>query len=160
MRITVLALAGVLAACATPTAYQRADGPSDAGYSSMRIEDDRYRVSFRGGRAAGEQEVRDYALLRAAELTLEQGHDWFLVTDRSAEIAPEPSGPRFSIGLGGANYGGSTGVGGGLGVSFGGGDRRGGGLVSNLEIVMGDGPAPEDVNAYEARAVAASLSAR
>ena len=60
-----------LAACATaPTHFQPAASPGGIGYSEMRIEPGRYRVTFQGGAGAPEAQVMDYALLRAADLAL------------------------------------------------------------------------------------------
>src|SRR6516164_7347777 len=71
-----------LAACTTPTVYQPASGPDAVGFSEYRIEPGRYRVFFHGGSGAPPERVMDLALLRAAELTLAGGYDWFRVSDR------------------------------------------------------------------------------
>ena len=42
-------------------------------------EENRYRVSFAGNSATSLQTVDDYLLYRAAELTVQTGHDWFQV---------------------------------------------------------------------------------
>jgi hypothetical protein len=157
-----LALAALLAlaACATgPTAYapaQRAGGP---GYAETRIEADRYRVTFRdesdGARA------HDLALLRAADLTVQNGYDWFVVTQRGAQPgAASGGGPRFSVGVGGANYGGNTSIGTGVGVSFGGGGSSSSGSAATIEIRMGKGAKPADTAAYDARDVQRSIGPR
>jgi hypothetical protein len=85
----VVALALLLAGCAgKPTPYQAAqDG---FGYSEQQTEENRYRVSFAGNSATSRQTVEDYLLYRAAELTVQTGHDWFRVVDRNA--AQEYSG--------------------------------------------------------------------
>src|SRR5690606_22629066 len=73
----------MLTACATtPTFYAPAASPSAMGYSEYRIEPGRYRVTFRGGPGAPPQQVADYTLLRAADLALADGYDWFRITDR------------------------------------------------------------------------------
>lgn len=145
-----------LSACATPTLYQPATGPAAQGYSEMAIEERRYRVSFRSGSDTSVEASRDFALRRAADLTIENGYDWFAVTDRITEPAVGGGGPRFSVGLGGADFGSSSAIGGGVGVGFGG--RSQTGYVTTLEIVMGAGPKPESPDAYDARSVALSLS--
>lgn len=85
---TILLIAGSLAACATPpTPYQR-NLPGQAiegGYSDVRIGQDRYRVSFAGNCYTSRDRVEGYLLYRAAELTLEQDRDWFLILDRMTE---------------------------------------------------------------------------
>ena len=81
-----LALGGALAGCATPTPYQPAPpGRSTYGYSNYRIDDTHWRVSFAGNSLTSRETVEKYLLYRAAELTLEQGYDWFDTTDRHTE---------------------------------------------------------------------------
>ena len=78
----VAALGLLLAACAgKPTPYQPAQG--GFGYSEQQTEENRYRVSFAGNSATSRQTVEDYLLYRAAELTVQTGHDWFQVVDRN-----------------------------------------------------------------------------
>lgn len=149
-----------LAACATPTYYQPANpaaGRAAVGFSEYRIEPGRYRVTFQGGGGAPENQVVDYALLRAAEVTLRDGYDWFRVVDRyTAASGGGGGGPRVSLGTGSSSYGRSSAVGVGVGTSF----ALGGGqaLAHTLEIVMGRGAKPTDADVYEARGVAASLA--
>jgi hypothetical protein len=99
--------------------------------------------------------VRDRALLRAAEATLQRGFDWFEITDRSTDVAP-PTGPRFTIGVGSSSFGRRSAVGVGGATSFGG----EGTLVSSLEIVPGRGARPPGPDANDARSVADTLRAR
>lgn len=73
-----------LAACAAPTAYQPADGRY--GYAQQQIEGNRFRVSFTGNSLTSRQTVENYLLYRAAELTLINGGDHFVVVDRDIEI--------------------------------------------------------------------------
>lgn len=146
-----IAAALALSACATtPTLYQPAAGPSAVGYSEMRIEPGRYRVTFRGGPGAPPQQVMDYALLRAADLALAGGYDWFQVYDRFTEGLPD-RGPRIGLGVGGADYGRRSGVSLGLGTSF----NLGGGpaVASTIEVVMGRGDRPRGGDVYDARAL-------
>lgn len=69
----------VVVACASTPVYRPAEEDGDIGYRETRLTDDKYRVSFRGSRSTSAEAVRDYALLRAAEVTLQNGHDWFEV---------------------------------------------------------------------------------
>ena len=82
-----LAIGGALASCATPTPYQPA-APGRTlgyGYSNYRIDDTHWRVTFSGNSLTSRETVEKYLLYRAAELTLEQGYDWFDTTDRHTE---------------------------------------------------------------------------
>lgn len=87
---TVLALTG----CASPTPYQpiRSASSSQGGYSEVQIAPDYWRVNFRGNSLTSRETVEGYLLYRAAELTLQQGNDWFEVYSRDVEhtVREEP----------------------------------------------------------------------
>lgn len=159
MKCLIPALAALsLAACATaPTLYQPAAKPDAIGYSDYRIEPGRYRITFRGGPGVGPQRVMDLALVRAADLALADGYDWFRVTDRFVEGLPD-RGPRIGLGMGGGDYGRRSGVGVGLGTSF----SLGGGPASSatLEVMMGKGARPPGPDVYDAKALRENLGAR
>lgn len=101
MRSTALLLAAmvVLTACATPTPYQPAVG-TRWGYEEMPIESNRYRVSFGGNSLTDRETVENYLLYRAAELTLQQGYDHFILanraTDEASRIVGHGSDPFFN----------------------------------------------------------------
>jgi len=148
-----------LSACATePTTFQPAAGPSRVGFSEMRIEPGRYRVTFQGGPGAPPAQVEDYALLRAAELAIAEGYDWFRVTDRMTRQNGY-GGASLSLGVGGASFGRhsatSVGVGAG-GIPLSGGPS----LIASLEVLMGKGPKPAEPDVYDARGVQRSLRQR
>jgi hypothetical protein len=150
-----------LAACAKPTPYQ----PTDSGYGHevQAIERDRFRVSFSGNAATPRKTVENYLLYRAAELTLQEGGDHFLVHYREMERhGSTPSrGTGFypSFGIGSCwGCGWSTGVS--SGIVFHGGEGGSGvqRYQAYAEIEVRRGPAPEDnPHAYDARQVAARL---
>lgn len=158
-RVLLAAAAALsLAACASaPTHYQPAAGPSAIGYSELRLEPGRYRVTFQGGPGAPPAQVQDYALLRAADLALAEGYDWFRVTDRSLQQTGY-GGSSFSFGIGGATFGSHSAAG--VGVSSGVPISGGASLAASLEVLMGRGPAPSGPDVYDARGVRASIGAR
>lgn len=84
----VLALGAVTlaAACATQTPYAPV-GESRYGYSETRIEENRFRVAFTGNSLTDQETVETYLLYRAAELTLQNGYDWFEIVDRDTEAS-------------------------------------------------------------------------
>jgi hypothetical protein len=115
-------------------------------------------VTFQGGPGAPPAQVQDYALLRAADLALAEGYDWFRVTERMTRENGY-SGASLSLGFGGASYGhhSASGVGvGAEGIPLGGGPA----LVASLEVLMGKGPRPADPDVYDARGVQQALRAR
>ena len=155
LAVATVAVSLALSACVTaPTLYQASNGPQTVGYSEYRIEPGRYRITFRGGPGAPPQQVADYALLRAADLAVAEGYDWFQVADRFSEGRPD-TGPRIGVGLGGGDFGRRSGVSLGLGTSF----NLGGGpaIASTLEVVMGRGERPRGADSYDARALRRSL---
>lgn len=159
MRTAGLAVAAILAlslgACATATHYTPSPRPGAPGYSEQQVETDRWRVSFVTGDGASPDLARDYVLLRAAELTISRGGAWFSVTDRSVEPVA-PRGPRIGIGIGGADFGRHSAVGGSVGTGFGG----EAGAAASLEIVIGRGDRPQRADTYDAREVSDRLRVR
>jgi len=98
LAIAALALSLGLAACETATPYQP-NVPGQAtsgGYSESRLEPNRWRVNFVGNTMTSRETVEGYLLYRAAELTLENGDDWFEMVDRNTErnartyVEPDP----------------------------------------------------------------------
>lgn len=87
-RFASLAVAAALgvAACGSmgPTPYQPALG-TEMGYSDTMIESNRFRVSFKGNSLTNRETVENYLLYRAAELTLQQGYDYFTIADRDTD---------------------------------------------------------------------------
>lgn len=73
--------------CSQPTPYQPESVSSAVrgGYSHERIAADLFRVRFHGNSLTSRETVEAYLLYRAAELTIEQGGDWFAILDRETE---------------------------------------------------------------------------
>lgn len=98
--LVTLAGAAWLAGCSTPpTPYQPASSREKAGYSEIRIERNRYRVTVTGRSAADSETTEAHARRRAAELTLASGYLSFQIvrketfrseTRRAASFAPLP----------------------------------------------------------------------
>jgi hypothetical protein len=156
IRARCLAAMGVLlglAACASaPALYQAATGT--LGYSDQQIESNRYRVSFSGNSATPLDKVQDYALYRAAELTLANGADYFKVVSRNTQSnSGGYGGPSFGVGVGG----GSGNVGVGLSSILGGGYAQGNYTVT-MDILTFQGTKPaNETDAYDAHEVVRRL---
>lgn len=172
-KVLLLAVALALAGCETATPYQPANAPgaeTSGGYSDQQIEPNRWRVSFSGNSLTSRDTVERYLLFRAAQLTLQQGYDWFETTDRHTERKTDYVGdvgwggywgPRW--GLYGPGWGWRYGYWGGPGWA----GWEGAGPVdieqvrrydASAEIVMGKGAKPTgDQHAFDAHAVVANL---
>ena len=151
--------AGLLAACAgTPTTYGPAGSASNAvGYDELRIEDDRWRVTFTGGSDATTADAERLALRRAAELTLEAGYDWFEVAARRSEGSGSDRSPVRVGGSVGQTFGsgGFSGTSTGLGISFSPG--RESRVAVTMEIVARRGERPDRLDAYDARSILSNV---
>jgi len=85
----------LLLGCATPqpTAYQESSAESDFGYNETKLTETQYRIEFVGNRFTEESQINDYAMLRAAEVTIQKGYDWFTIltseTDRETKTRPD-----------------------------------------------------------------------
>jgi hypothetical protein len=178
--VAILLAAG-LAACATPTPYQPnvRGQTTSGGYSELQIEPNRFRVNFAGNSLTSRETVEGYLLFRAAELTVQQGYDWFSIQDRNTDksvrtyVDPDPFyspwyGPSFGYWRPYWRY-----YGGGYGWR--GWDPYWGGpfwgntvdvrtvekFEASAEVVMGKGQKPQgDPRAFDAHAVIASLKPR
>lgn len=144
---TLLVALGLQACSTAPTPYQpQADR---YGFSEQQLEDDRYRITFAGNSATPRNVVQNYMLFRAAEVTLESGHDYFTVVDQQIEgNSTGVASPRVGVGVG---SGGSTSIGVGLSTFLGGGD---GGVryTAYSDILVRDGEKPAgDPDSYDAR---------
>lgn len=90
------AAAVTLAACASGGPEYVASAETGAGgYSSQKLDDNQYRVSFSGGPGTPVYIVQDYALLRAAEITIENNYASFSVAEETIvpQNAPKNSPP-------------------------------------------------------------------
>ena len=144
-----------LAACAAPTPYQPADG--GYGFSEQRLEDNRYRITFAGNAETARETVQNYLLFRAAEITLETGHDYFTIVNQDVERSTRYFGtvdPLFASGrlltrdadrFGSIGYGTYTAHGVDSYAAF-------------ADVLVHEGEKPAgDVNAYDARDVIEQL---
>lgn len=77
----------MLAGCATSTPYQPAAREGGFGFSDQRIETNRYRITFRGNSSTTREEVENSLLFRAAEITLDNGFDHFILVESDTEAS-------------------------------------------------------------------------
>ena len=168
--LTAVALGALtlVSACATPTPYAPADLTSSRsyrpGYSEVKLEEARYRLTFAGNDLTSRDTVETYLLYRAAELTTQDGYDWFeVVTRGTAEkkrtVYTDPF-PRYGSGLSWRYYGRSRWTDWGMGFDdFN--SQEYSRYEASAEIIMHKGPKPQDnANAYDARSVRGNLEPR
>ncbi len=157
----------LLIGCATQTPYQPAEKRGAVGFTETQLTDNRYRIVFTGNSRTDAETVQDYALLRAAELTLETGHDWFQLAHRD-----DDKNVRTNTSIGSDFVSGrpqvfqrcgllscdtfvssSPGfIGGGVSTTT---SRTT--HTSQLEIVVGKGPLPEGIETYDAKQLSTTL---
>lgn len=170
----------LVSACATETRYRPARGQGFArtGFTDRQLENNRFLVSFAGNSVTPRETVERYLLFRAAEVTLQNGDDHFIMVDRDSDLQSRTFsrpglgwgawGPGFGWGPGwggwGPGWGGFGGFGGwgGWGPGWGGFGGLGGWTdidtvmryESVAEILTGKGPPPaNNVRAFDARQV-------
>lgn len=166
MRIVLAMIAAVmlLSACAGSHVYRPAASEGEIGYTETRLTEKLRRVTFRGQRSTSAAEVRDYALLRAAEVTLQNGYDWFEILSSDSEtlererlsaateVAPARQVTR-SCGLLGCTSTVHTGY---AGVQVGT-TRTDSYHVSSIEFRMGQGEPDDPDRVYDAAQLASNI---
>ena len=69
----------LLSGCVAATPYQPMG--FRGGYSDSQLQNDKFQVSFSGNMKLTQAKARQYALRRAAEVTLNNGFDYFMVEE-------------------------------------------------------------------------------
>ena len=89
----------VVAAYASPLAMHAFADPAAATASEQQIAPDRFVVHVRGGADATVDDLREQALLRAAQLTQEKGGEWFEIVRRSTSPRAAAAASYSDFGL-------------------------------------------------------------
>lgn len=93
--LIVIIVMVLLNACTSPSPYREAS-KNGFGYQHSKLTNEHYRVAFKA-RGNDVHQATDFAMLRAAELTLLQGYDWFAVLHRDTQIDRQPvSAPAYN----------------------------------------------------------------
>ena len=74
-----------LAACQTQPLYRPQETAGGIGYRDQQLAQNRYRITFSGGVATHREQVEDFLLRRAAEVTQRSGYTHFRFDDRDTE---------------------------------------------------------------------------
>lgn len=72
--ICLLILVMLVSGCATGYGGQGFKG----GYTDVKIQDDIFKISFKGNAFLDSSRCQDYTMLRAAEVALENGYKYLL----------------------------------------------------------------------------------
>ncbi len=162
--IAVAAIGGFLAACASTQApyFGPASMSRDGtGFSELRIEDRRWRVSYNGAPGMSAGEAERLAIRRAADVVVNNGLEWFTIVDSRAMQEPQARRSGSPVRVGGS-VGRGWGSGGARSSSVGVGVSMGVGNTSQsrpraeavIEIIAGAGE-PRPDGAYDAAIIAA-----
>lgn len=79
--IAVLLAAALTTGCATPYQLHEPHFFHRGGYGDVKVAPDAFRIGFHGNLYTARERVEDFALLRAAELTLTNNSSYFAVAD-------------------------------------------------------------------------------
>lgn len=85
MRLLKLFCAVLVMLCACSTGYQSVG--FTGGYEDTRLDENIFSISFRGNAYTSTQRAQDFALLRAAELTLQHGYKYFAIISSDRYIS-------------------------------------------------------------------------
>jgi len=94
-KIVLAILAVMLVGCATP--YQPFELFGRGGYSDKRISENIYQVAYYANAATNMQTLNSLLLYRTAEITLDQGFDYFEVLNGSGRIPMSAYGGFRSV---------------------------------------------------------------
>jgi hypothetical protein len=156
-----------LYACGSSSPYVAADNSRDFGYSESPITDNRYRVAYKGDVTTTSDEVKDMALLRAAEITLRNDYEWFRVLSQETQqdstetpVATTRNSETQQVFRDCGRRGCTTTI----TPAYTGADivaiREQDRYTTSIEIVMGDGDLEDPTAAYDAAELRRSLSTR
>ncbi|MEL7110137.1 MAG: hypothetical protein AAGJ68_03620 [Pseudomonadota bacterium] len=143
-----------LGACATSAPYGPASRDGAKGYVVQPIENNRFRIAYTDNSI---ELASNRALRRAAEITIEQGHDWFQVVTAYSDTGELAGGGGTSVSVGGSTGSSgrsSVGLGVGIALPLGG---SSGPVEHVMEIMTAPGPKPDNPDAYSASEVLANL---
>lgn len=84
-RWTRLLTALTLTLCASSCATGYGSKGLFGGFTETQLDANTVRVNFQGNGFTSKEKVETYTMLRCAELTVQNGYDWFLVMNQDTE---------------------------------------------------------------------------
>lgn len=79
MKVKLFLLISLFLAGCTTGNYQRFN--DGVGYQETQLNTNEYNVTYTGTRSTNIKKVNDFVLLRSAEITLENGYKYFMITE-------------------------------------------------------------------------------
>jgi hypothetical protein len=76
-KLMLFVLVAILQGCANT--YQSLG--SNGGYSEIQLDENAFKVSYKGNGGMSKEMVADYTLLRSAEITLDKGYNYFAIVN-------------------------------------------------------------------------------
>ncbi|MDN7136467.1 CC0125/CC1285 family lipoprotein [Pseudidiomarina terrestris] len=163
-QLLLISTVASLAACSSQPDYRAAED-GGYGYTETQLTDTQYKVKFKA-RGTDKGAANNYALLRAAEVTLQNDYDWFVITHRETEVDKETvHNADFAYPMSGdmvtycnairceTRYYPRTAYTAGIHV----GGRTDSDIVVTLDIKMGNGEQPDTNYSYDASEVVTNL---
>ena len=85
--LAAAAALSLVTGCMTATPYQPdiSGQAVSGGYSDERLSENQFKVNFSGNTLTSRDRVEGYLLYRSAELTVQNGYDYFVIVDRLTE---------------------------------------------------------------------------
>ena len=173
--LLILLTLSALCGCVSPGsiyAPANANLSSSVGYRDSQLSTGAYQVTFTAPESAGMSGAQNFAMLRAAELTVSKGHAWFqLISTNTKKVEVERQRQTFQQTT--ANMTCNTGMGAGgmgctysnlqdnsiAGVQMGSAGAYQTRLVTTLVFIMGDGAKPAGDHVYDAKETVERLRA-
>lgn len=84
MKIIIVLLSSLILLTSCATSYKPLG--LSGGYSEMALTEDTYKVSFQGNSYTSQEEVQNLFLRRCAELTLNKGYKYFVVSNSDIQV--------------------------------------------------------------------------
>ncbi|MDC8830700.1 CC0125/CC1285 family lipoprotein [Alteromonas gilva] len=85
---TTCILTGCAGQALVATPYKAAQSPGGEGYTSHRLSESKYKITYKANEATTAQQLADYAHQRATELTLTKGFSWYRVISAKSVMLP------------------------------------------------------------------------
>ncbi|MCV6605699.1 MAG: hypothetical protein OIF34_10365 [Porticoccaceae bacterium] len=86
MKVLIVAALAILLVGCGGSNYRAATSHGDYGYTETQLRENIYRLQYLSKKSATGAQSSDFALLRAAELTLRHNYPYFVILDRADEV--------------------------------------------------------------------------